>query len=214
MRHGLRSTGLWLRLWAVLSVAVALGVLLAVVAGAWLPGPAAAAVGSFVVASIFGLASSHGKQLLERRPRQRDLMPEHLVSASASRRLRRVRDLDDPVALRVHPAALLQLPGGDVDRVPPYVRRDIHTELELAVARGGFVVVIGDSTAGKTRGAYEVLRASLPDHFLIAPAGREALETAASVVAEHKRCVMWLDDLERFLGPGGLTLSSSRERRR
>jgi uncharacterized protein DUF397/tetratricopeptide repeat protein len=201
----LRSSGLWLRLWALLGVAVVFGVLLAVVAGFWLPGPAAAAVGSVVAASIFGVASSHGKQLLEKRARQRDLMPEHLVSANASGRLRRVRALDDPVALRVHPAALLRQPGGDVDRVPPYVRRDIHSELEQAVARGGFVVVIGDSTAGKTRAAYEVLRATLPDHFLIAPVGREALETAVPVVAEHKRCVVWLDDLERFLGPGGLT---------
>jgi hypothetical protein len=204
----LRSSGLWLRLWALLGLAVVVGALLALVAGVWLPGPAAAAVGSVVAASIFGVTSSHGTRLLAKRARQRDLMPEHLVSATASGRLRRVRDLDDPIALRVHPAALLRQPGGDADRVPPYIRRDIHRELEQAVTRGGFIVVTGDSTAGKTRAAYEVLRASLPDHYLIAPAGREALETAVPVVSEHKRCVVWLDDLERFLGPGGLTPTS------
>ncbi|MEV0116891.1 hypothetical protein AB0H77_27225 [Streptomyces sp. NPDC050844] len=47
--------------------------------------------------------------------------------------------------------------------------------------------------------------ATLPDHVLIAPRHREAIGTAVGQAAEERRCVLWLDDLERFLGAEGLT---------
>jgi hypothetical protein len=40
---------------------------------------------------------------------------------------------------------------------------------------------------------------------LIVPADREALAVVVPEVLEQRQCVVWLDDLERFLGSGGLT---------
>ncbi|MFD2473340.1 hypothetical protein [Amycolatopsis silviterrae] len=92
-----------------------------------------------------------------------------------------------------------------LDRTPPYIRRDLHDELSAKIRRGGFVLVVGESTAGKTRMVYEAVRATCPDHTLLAPANREALADVVEAVADTPRCVLWLDDLERFMGAGGLT---------
>src|SRR6266536_30429 len=70
----------------------------------------------------------------------------------------------DPVALGVHPAADLgtqQAGEGRLDlpdRVPVYVPRDRDAEVDAALARGGVVVLVGDSPAGKSRAACEAVR--------------------------------------------------------
>ncbi|MGH3761665.1 tetratricopeptide repeat protein [Actinophytocola sp.] len=174
----------------------------------WLPGPAAAAIGSSLAAAIFGTTSARIKELLDKRAEHKVALPSQLVGTNSAGRLRRVRDFNDPLVLRVHPASVIRKTAdgtSGIDRVPPYVPRDIQATLREAVARGGFVLLTGDSTAGKTRAAYEAIRATLPDHVLIAPAGREALSAVVPVVMEQRRVVVWLDDLERFLGSGGLT---------
>jgi hypothetical protein len=63
-------------------------------------------------------------------------------------RLTRVRDLDDPISVGVHPA-LLASEGDPV--FPEYVQRDLAPVLGDLVGVSRFVVVIGESTAGKTR---------------------------------------------------------------
>lgn len=45
--------------------------------------------------------------------------------------------------------------------------------------------------------------ATLVDHVLISPADRDALVAAVGKAAQIKSCVLWLNDLEHFLGPGG-----------
>jgi hypothetical protein len=46
---------------------------------------------------------------------------------------------------------------------------------------------------------------------VIVPADRQAIGTAVQVAGAARRpCVVWLDDLERFLGTGGLTLTDVR----
>src|SRR5205823_12234826 len=64
----------------------------------------------------------------------------------------------------------------------------------------------GESTAGKSRAAYEAMRRRLPEHTVVAPADRESIASIVEVVLEHRRCVVWLDDIERFLGAPGLTV--------
>lgn len=131
--------------------------------------------------------------------------------------LRRVRDVTDPVHLGVHPARHADPQGtaagpadtaGSNHRVPPYVPRDIHERLVELLARGGFVLLIGESTAGKSRAAYEAMRAALPDHTVIAPRSKSVLPDATERAAMLPRCVLWLDNAERFLGPDGLTRTS------
>ncbi|MFJ3608752.1 tetratricopeptide repeat protein [Streptomyces anulatus] len=95
------------------------------------------------------------------------------------------------------------------DAVPPYVPRDqdtlIRTRLTRAADEGGLVLVVGDSTAGKTRACFEALRAELPEHRVVTPAGGSDLMTAVEVIDRTgARCVVWLDDLEAYLGPDGL----------
>ncbi|MDX3192071.1 tetratricopeptide repeat protein [Streptomyces sp. MN03-5084-2B] len=153
--------------------------------------------------AVFGVVGARGRAMLERRASEQEALPDLVLSG----RLRRVGEWDDPVLLRVHPAAALRTgrSGQAGERVPPYVLRDCWRELRDAVADGGFVLLVGDSAAGKTRVAYEAVRAVLPDYVLVAPTTRESLGTVLPAVLRQRRCVVWLDDLERFLGADGLT---------
>ncbi|MGI8336001.1 tetratricopeptide repeat protein [Actinomadura scrupuli] len=125
-------------------------------------------------------------------------------------KLPRVSEVTDPIRLGVHPAmpAIAVSPEDAgrqaAERVPVYVPRDIDEQLREHVARGGFVLLVGDSTAGKSRAAYEAMTA-LPDHVLIAPNDRTALPAAIAEAVTTRRCVLWLNDLENFLGANGLT---------
>jgi tetratricopeptide (TPR) repeat protein len=126
----------------------------------------------------------------------------------------KVREITNPVMLGVHPARHADPQGaaagpadatGSSDRVPPYVPRDIHERLVELLAAGGFVLLVGESTAGKSRAAYEAMQAALTDHTLIAPRSRSVLPEAIELAVRLPRCVLWLDNAERFLGPDGLT---------
>ncbi|MGW7126585.1 tetratricopeptide repeat protein, partial [Streptomyces sp. NPDC054901] len=97
------------------------------------------------------------------------------------------------------------------DAVPPYVARDADEELRVrltqATQQGGLVLVLGESTAGKTRAAHHAVRAcqALAGYRVLAPDTGPDLVIAVDVVAATAvRCVVWLDDLERFLTPDGL----------
>lgn len=196
--------------WALVLVAAGLGGGVGAVSAAWLHWPLAVVAGG-VATSLVGVVGARGRTILDKRALRRQELPTQVLGARESGRLERVREMDDPVALGVHPAAVLErLVGGAsaLDRVPPYVPRDVQEQLCAAVARGGFVLLTGDSTAGKTRAAYEAIRALTPDHVLIAPTGREAAAAVLPAVLEQRRCVVWLDDLERFLGPQGLTANT------
>lgn len=114
---------------------------------------------------------------------------------------------DVPVeALGVHRVA--QLDG--FPRVPTYVTRDRDDELVTAVTQaaehGGFIVVEGESSAGKTRAATHALHTVLGEWRLSVPDTPEQVPVAASAARNSpNRCVVWLDDLDYFIGPDGLT---------
>jgi tetratricopeptide (TPR) repeat protein len=128
----------------------------------------------------------------------------------SGRRTPKVRAVRDPVVLGVHPASTVDVgvrgPAGQIlqERVPVYVPRDADGELESRVADSVFVLLVGDSSAGKSRAAYQAL-AGLPDHVLIVPRDRASLPSAIGRAAATRRCVLWLDDLEGYLGAGVLT---------
>ncbi|MEV7192503.1 tetratricopeptide repeat protein [Streptomyces sp. NPDC093510] len=123
----------------------------------------------------------------------------------------------EPLAAGVHPS----LPDAGNHRVPPYVARDVDERIrgcvEETARRGGLVVLVGDSAAGKTRALFEAVRTVLPNHRVCAPPPDEDMSYAVTSVENHDGpCVVWLDDLERFLRPGGLGagLLAALERRR
>ncbi|WP_327003976.1 hypothetical protein OHA72_54495 [Dactylosporangium sp. NBC_01737] len=108
----------------------------------------------------------------------------------------RVRDAR-PRLLGVH--AAIQLP--DVDELPPYVPRDLDADLRTAVtaaaADGGFVLLVGGSSVGKTRALLEAIRTVLAEWWLVHPA--DAVRIGAHAADPAPRTVLWLDELQRYL---------------
>jgi eukaryotic-like serine/threonine-protein kinase len=125
--------------------------------------------------------------------------------------LPKVHQVQNPVYLGVHVSPPISSSRNDDDRktssddVPPYIPRDIDAQIREHLANGGFVLIVGDSAAGKSRAAYEAMRTTVPDHMLIAPQNREALSAALAHAGDTRKCVLWLDGLETYLGTAGLT---------
>ncbi|MCM3920292.1 toll/interleukin-1 receptor domain-containing protein [Frankia sp. AiPs1] len=120
----------------------------------------------------------------------------------------RVADAD-PYRLGVHRAIQLSDLG---DNTPPvYVERDIdrarngvRAQLRTAAGRGGFVLLVGGSSVGKTRCAVEAVKAELADWRLIHPAS--ATQITALATAPPAQSVLWLDELQKYFdGEHGLT---------
>jgi TPR repeat protein len=138
----------------------------------------------------------------------------------ATSELPRVSNVHDPVALGVHPAADLtdldpQAPGDSAPselelptQVPVYVPRDLDARLDgvlaRALAQGGLVLLRGDSTAGKSRTAFEAMRRLSGDMRLLVPTRRSSLRALLDGGLELYDVVVWLNDLERYLGADGL----------
>ena len=79
----------------------------------------------------------------------------------------------------------------------------IRAKVAAAAQRGGFVVLVGGSSVGKTRCAMEAVKALLPDWWLVHPAGPAEVTELARAPAPHT--VVWLDELQRYLdGENGL----------
>ena len=131
-------------------------------------------------------------------------------SARAARPAGAVRVSEaDPRRLGVH--AAISVPGVPDEVLPEYVPRDVDTaelgvwaRVAAAAERGGFVLLVGGSSVGKTRCAAEAVRALLRDWWLVHPAG--PAEISALAAAAAPRTVVWLDELQRYLdGEHGLT---------
>jgi hypothetical protein len=82
----------------------------------------------------------------------------------------------DPGQLGVH--AAISVPGVPDEVLPEYVPRDVdnaefgvRARVAAAKNRGGFVLLVGGSSVGKTRTAWEAVRSLLPDWWLVHPAG-------------------------------------------
>jgi Domain of unknown function (DUF4062) len=131
--------------------------------------------------------------------RQADLAPAARVQ---------VRDVD-PRLLGVH--AAISVAGVTDEVLPEYVPRDVdaaesgvRAKVAAAARRGGFVLLVGGSSVGKTRCAAEAVAALLPDWWLAHPDGPRGVAILAA--APPARTVVWLDELQRYLdGERGLT---------
>lgn len=117
----------------------------------------------------------------------------------------RVRDWD-PYDLGLHSsgtAAGRGMSGRPAARLTPYVKRDLHEPLTASIPGGGLHVILGDSAAGKTRLGYEAAREVVPDWWLVRPQSRQDLRRLAD--ASISDVVIWLENLEEFVGADGLT---------
>ncbi|MEV8474030.1 hypothetical protein [Streptomyces sp. NPDC051173] len=111
----------------------------------------------------------------------------------------RVRDAS-PRRLGVRAAIEVKGTSGEL---PAYIRRDVDCDLRRALAiaaeDGGFLLLNGQSCAGKTRTLYEAVLAVLPDWWLIHPGSTETIRDLAA--APTSKTVLWLDELQGHLGP-------------
>jgi hypothetical protein len=166
-----------------------------------------AMVGAVVVALVTGLAGvlvKRGSEELDE-ARRTDLEMREKLHSHRRGEPPLVRDVTDLESAGVHRS------GGT--GVVGFVRRDCSDALEAALRDHRFVLVVGESTAGKSRAALEALRACLPDHRFVLPdaSDRSSVRSARRAATRYGTCVIWLDDLERYLGVGGLTAHDLRQ---
>ncbi|MEU6165393.1 hypothetical protein [Streptomyces tanashiensis] len=113
-----------------------------------------------------------------------------------------VENYTDPVQLEVHkPIQITGAPKG----VPVYIERSHDIELRGAIQASGpqFVVLVGGSSAGKTRAAYEAARGMKGWRLYhpVAPSKPVALIEALNSKALNPRTILWLNELQDYLLP-------------
>ncbi|MGH8898538.1 MAG: hypothetical protein ACRDZ4_16345 [Egibacteraceae bacterium] len=89
----------------------------------------------------------------------------------------------------------------------PYASRAIDDQLITALREQPFVLLKGRPRAAKSRTAFEAMTNALPNHLLVVPVNRTSIRKLAAVdPPPHQRrpAVIWFDDLEQYLGAGGL----------
>lgn len=122
-------------------------------------------------------------------------------------RLAALGDQITPSELGVHPASRLEqsaVGGGPAGDQTPYVNRDIEYELANAIAAGGLVLLKGHSMAGKSRTGYEAMLRLGDDLRLLVPKKRESLDELVKHGFRPRDTIIWLNELQDYLGPGGL----------
>lgn len=160
-------------------------------------------VGSFVVAAaavVAILVNVLTDQFADMRKQKAELADQRTAGVQQPQgHLPLVQEIANPVDIGVHPAA----PGVIFqNRVPVYIERHFEAELRAAIRSGGFTLLVGDAAAGKTRSAFEAMRAVVPGHALIVPATAAHMRAAVTSALSVAHSVLWLDDLRTFLRDG------------
>ncbi|OXM44790.1 hypothetical protein [Amycolatopsis alba] len=123
-----------------------------------------------------------------------------------------------PAEATVHPAIRrghgLGTTTNEPSSPPSYVLRDHDALLNAdlrAAARGELAAMIalrGGPSTGKTRSLFEAVHALGPGWAVIRPRSAAALRgLVKSGLLHRRRCVLWLNELQTFLGPNGTGMS-------
>ena len=109
-----------------------------------------------------------------------------------------------PFAMGVHRA--ISAGRGDLSELPDYVRRahdDRLLEVIAAADRASvMIVLVGDSSSGKTRALWEAIGHLPGDWRVWSPADARALNYGLANVSIGPRMVVWLNDAHNYLDPG------------
>ncbi|MGW6412139.1 hypothetical protein ACWF95_33785 [Streptomyces vinaceus] len=117
---------------------------------------------------------------------------------------RPVESYNDPLALEVHrPIQMNGAPSG----IPRYIERAHDIELRSALQGEGskLLVLVGGSSTGKTRAAYEAAR-SMPGwllHHPLYPNKPDALLETLNSTSLNPDTIIWLNELQEYLLPEG-----------
>jgi tetratricopeptide (TPR) repeat protein len=171
---------------------------------------AIAAVGGIVALALLRLVQAAERREEQGKQREQAAADERARAARLRTRLDRFGTLS-AYALGVdHEAISSGAPGAEAAGYLPRDRdRDLRVALDSAAETGrpGMIVVRGPSKAGKSRTLFEAVRGHprLAEAWTVAPIHREALAEALEPSGLPELglgpLVIWLDDLELFVGP-------------
>ncbi len=230
------SWGRRVRPWATLvCLVVALVIVVAVPAGLkvghpgwpkWLVAAAIPAIGIVVdvLRPLLKARTDHLATRTKRKAEQQDKAQEILERLPGrAGKTPLVREITDRGTLGIHEA--IPLPdsalhdsayGGLSTDLPFYVTRDIdagfRTALQANTTTGGFLVLVGPAAAGKTRCAFEGLRAIVPDWNLLLPNNGAEINELVDNNAISPQSVIWLNETQDFL-TGTIPLAAATIRR-
>jgi hypothetical protein len=97
--------------------------------------------------------------------------------------------------------------------LPTYVPRDydqaLHADVRAATSGQlrALILLRGTSSTGKTRSLFEAIRTVCPEHVVLRPRTVEALLKLPDADLLDRPAVIWLNELQGFLGPPGAGLS-------
>ncbi|MFF0503250.1 hypothetical protein ACFYUH_06575 [Streptomyces fimicarius] len=145
---------------------------------------------------------AHWKQLWENARRQSNGVQPASADKPDLLRLGRPAAGFDPVKeLEVHPA--IDTPGRPSDPLPTYVPRSHDAELKKvatsAEQASQMVILVADSSAGKSRAWWEALQHLPTGWHVWRPADRTELLAALESGPSIARTVLWLNETQRFL---------------
>jgi hypothetical protein len=142
------------------------------------------------------------------RPRTR---PDGAGDPAASMLGRTIGDLSEADALLLEVHESISVVDADLPLLPPYLRR-AHDEVlrgELARAEQGsrVVMLVGESSTGKTRACWEAIRQVLPRWRVWHPLTPERPYAVVEVLRAGgvgPRTVIWLNEAQMYLQPAGV----------
>ena len=92
----------------------------------------------------------------------------------------------------------------------PYVRRDAEDEAQRHLESGRPVLLVGSSMVGKTRMAITLISGMFAGRRVAVPDSKDALAALDAADVALRDSVIFLDDIDRLIGAGGITDGSLR----
>jgi TPR repeat protein len=126
-------------------------------------------------------------------------------AAGSSQGFPLLRDIRSRAVLGVHPAIPLPTDANPSlsAELPTYVPRDHDADIRASLTRmsvtGGFLLLVGEPAAGKTRCAAEAIQALPVGWRIYVRSGTSTLQQIVDAGVSLERTVIWLDDIHQLL---------------